>query len=114
MPSYTAGVAAATAIVGYNLFTNEVWARSPVDRILTGTGLAGSAVIGDTEVELFIDEVRVGQFFNNRLLLPTQDEIQDLEDLFVPAGAELRSIVRDAPTTSIIYHTVTLEDADEE
>lgn len=110
MPSYTAGVAAATAIIGYNLFTNQVWARSPQDRILTGTGLAGSAVIGDTEVELFIDEVRVGQFFNNRLLLPTQDEIQDLEDLFVPAGAELRSIVRDAPATSIIYHTVTLED----
>jgi len=110
MPSYTAAVAAATAIIGYNLFTGQVWARSPMDRILTGTGLAGSAVIGDTEVELFIDEVRVGQFLNNRLLLPTQDEIQDLEDLFVPAGAELRSIVRDAPTTSIIYHTVTLED----
>jgi len=113
MPSYTAGVAAATAIVGYNLFTDEVWARSPIDRILTGSGVSGSAVIGDTEIELFIDEVRVGSFFNNRLLLPTQDEIQDLEDLFIPAGAELRSIVRDAPATSIIYHTVVLEDAEE-
>jgi len=114
MPSYTAGVAAATAVVGYDLFTGQVWARSPIDRILTGTGVAGSAVIGDTEVELFIDEVRVGQFFNNRLLLPTQDEIQDLEDLFVPAGAQLRSIVRDAPATSILYHTVVLEDTEDE
>ena len=113
MPSYTAAVAAATAVVGYDLFTAEVWARSPVDRILTGTGVAGSAVIGDAEVELFIDEVRVGSFFNNRLLLPTQDEIQDLEDLFIPAGAQLRSIVRDAPATSIIYHTVVVEDAEE-
>lgn len=112
-PSYTAAVPAATAIVGYDLFSDEVWARSPVDRILTGTGLAGSAVIGDSEVELFIDEVRVGSFFNNRLLLPTQDEIQDLEDLFIPAGAQLRSIVRDAPATSIIYHTVVVEDAEE-
>jgi len=113
MPSYVAAVAAATAIVGYDLFTDEVWARSPVDRILTGTGVTGSAVIGDAEVELFIDEVRVGSFFNNRLLLPTQDEIQDLEDLFIPAGAQLRSIVRDAPATSIIYHAVVVEDAEE-
>jgi len=113
MPSYTAAVAAATAVVGYDLFTGEVWARSPVDRILVGSGLTGSAVIGDSEVELFIDEVRVGSFFNNRLLLPTQDEIQDLEDLFIPAGAELRSIVRDAPATSIIYHAVVVEDAEE-
>jgi len=113
MPSYTAGVAAATAIVGYDLFTAEVWARSPMDRILVGAGIAGSAVIGDSEVEIFIDEVRVGQFFNNRLLLPTQDEIQDLEDLFVPAGAQLRAIVRDAPATSILYTTVVLEDAEE-
>lgn len=110
MPSYTASVAAATAIVGYDLFTDEVWARSPVNRILVGSGVAGSAVIGDAEVELFIDEVRVGSFFNNRLLLPTQDEIQSLEDLFIPSGAQLRSIVRDAPATSIIYHTVVLED----
>ena len=113
MPSYVAAVAAATAIVGYDLFTGEVWARSPVDRILTGTGVTGSAVIGDTELELFIDEVRVGSFFNNRLLVPTQDEVVELEDLFIPAGAELRSIVRDAPATSIIYHPVVVEDAEE-
>jgi len=113
MPSYVAAVAAATAIVGFDLFTGEVWARSPVDRILTGTGVTGSAVIGDSEVELFIDEVRVGSFFNNRLLVPTQDEVVDLEDLFIPAGAELRSIVRDAPATSILYHTVVVEDAEE-
>lgn len=110
MPSYTAAVAAATAVVGFDLFTDEVWSRSPVDRVLTGSGIAGSAVIGDSEVELFIDEVRVGSFLNNRLLVPTQDEIQALEDLFIPAGAQLRSIVRDAPATSILYHTVVIED----
>lgn len=113
MPSYVAAVAAATAIIGYDLFTGQVWARSPVDRILTGTGVTGSAVIGDSEVEMFIDEVRVGSFFNNRLLVPTQDEVVDLEDLFIPSGALLRSIVRDAPATSIIYHTVIVEDAEE-
>ena len=113
MPSYVAAVAAATAVVGYDLFTGEVWARSPVDRILTGTGVTGSAVIGDSEVELFIDEVRVGSFFNNRLLVPTQDEVVDLEDLYIPAGAQLRSIVRDAPATSLIYHTVVVEDAED-
>lgn len=113
MPSYTAAVAAATAIVGADLFTGEVWSRSPIDRILVGLGVSGSAVIGDFEGECFIDEVRVGQFFNTALLLPNQDEIQALEDLFVPTGAQLRFIVRDAATTSIIYVTVVLEDAGE-
>lgn len=114
MPSYTASVPAATAVIGADLFVGQVWARSPVDRILTGVGLAGSAAIGDTEVEIFIDEVRVGQFFNVALGFPNQDHIQDLEDLFVPAGAQLRSIVRDAAATNPINQTVVLEDAEDE
>ena len=113
MPSYTASVTAAVAVLGADVFSGQVWARSPVDRILTGIGMAGSAAIGDSEVEAYIDEVRVGQFFNTALAFPNQDEIQDLEDLFVPAGAQLRAIVRDAATTNPLNITVVLEDADE-
>ena len=114
MPNYTASVTAAVAIVGADVFSGQVWARSPVDRILTGVGMTGSAVVGDTEVEAFIDEVRVGQFFNTALLLPNQDEIQDLEELFVPAGAQLRALVRDAAATNPIYISIVVEDAEEE
>ena len=112
MPNFTADVAAATAIVGFDLFAGETWARAPQDRILTGVAYTGSAVIGDTEIELFIDEVRVGSFFNSALLTPQVDrDISPLEDLGVPAGAQLRGVVIDAPATSIVYAMVSLEDA---
>ena len=109
-PNYTAAVAAATAVVGADLFTGEVWARQPQDRVLTGIAVTGSAVIGDAEVEVHIDEVRVGNFFNTKLLLPNNDELMPLEDLGVPGGAQLRCVVVDAPATSIIYAMAALED----
>jgi len=111
MPNYTAGVAAATAVVGYNLLQNLRWNRSPMHRVLSAIGLAGSAVIGDSEVDFYIDEVRVGGSFNTSLLLPQVDrDMQPLEDLLVPAGAELQAVVLDAPATSIIYATMALRD----
>lgn len=110
MPNYLASVAAATAAVGYDLFVNQVWARSPTDRVLTAFGLQGSAAALDTEVELFIDEVRVGNFYNTNLGVPNNDSLMDIEDLGVPAGAQLRCIVRDAAATNPINAMVTLEE----
>lgn len=111
MPNYTADVAAATAVVGYNLATGERWARSPVNRVLKGVAITGSAVIGDSEVDVYIDEVRVSGFFNSALLTPQVDrDIVPQPSLLVPAGAEIQAIVIDAPATSIIYFLVALED----
>jgi len=110
MPNYTADNTAAVAIVGADLFAGEVWARQPQDRILTGIAVRGSAVIGDFECEIHIDEVRVGNFFNNGLLLPNNDDLMPLESLGVPGGAQLRSIVVDAAATSLIYVMAALED----
>jgi len=110
MPNYATATAAATAVVGFDLFAGEVWARSPVDRVLNTVGIAGSAVIGDTEVELSIDEVRVGNFLNTALLVPQSDrDMADLGGLGIPAGAQLRCIVRDAPATSILHTRINLE-----
>ena len=111
MPIYTADRTAAIAIVGADLFDGEVWARAPQDRILTGIAYTGSAVIGDTEIEVYIDEVRVGSFFNSKLLTPDGDDIMPLEDLGVPAGAQIRALVVDAAATSIVYAQAILEDA---
>jgi len=111
MPNYTSDVTAAVAILGADLFVGQVWARSPVNRVLRGFAYTGSAVIGDTEVELYIDEVRVGSFFNSALLTPQIDrDIQPLEDLGVPAGAQLRCNVVDAAATSVVYALAALED----
>lgn len=112
MPNFTADNTAAVAVVDADLFDGETWARSPVDRVLNGIAYTGSAVIGDTEIEVFIDEVRVGSFFNSALLTPQVDrDIQPLEALGIPAGAQLRAIVKDAAATSIVYTMAALEDA---
>jgi len=110
MPNYLASVTAAVAVLDADLFSGQVWARSPQNRALTAFALTGSAVVGDTEVELFIDEVRVGQFFNNKLTFPNNDDLMDLEDLFIPGSAQLRCIVRDAAATNVINAMVAIED----
>jgi len=111
MPNFTADVTAAVAIVGADLFNGEVWARTPQDRVLNGIAYTGSAVIGDSEIEVYNDEVRVGPFFNSDLLTPQVDrDIMPLESLGVPGGAQLRANVVDAAATSIVYAMVSLED----
>lgn len=111
MPNFTADNTAAVAIVGADLFAGQVWARTPQDRVLNGVAYTGSAVIGDTEIEVYIDEVRVGSFFNSALLTPQVDrDIMPLESLGVPAGAQLRANVVDAAATSLVYAMVSLED----
>jgi len=111
MPNWTADNTAAVAIVGADLLSGQVWARTPQNRVLTGVAYTGSAVIGDTEIEVSIDEVRVGSFFNSALLTPQTDrDLMPLESLGIPGGAQLRAIVVDAAATSIVYVTVAVED----
>jgi hypothetical protein len=105
-------VAAATAALDADLFNGEVWARSPVNRVLTGIGCRGSAAAADFRAEIYIDEVRVGQFINVNTGVPNNDDIAPLEDLAVPAGAQLRAIVRDAATTNPVHTLVAFEDVE--
>lgn len=111
MPNWTAQNTAAVAVVGADLFAGQVWARTPQNRVLTGLAYTGSAVIGDTEIEVSIDEVRVGSFFNSALLTPQADrDLLPLESLGIPAGAQLRAIVVDAPATSAVFTMAAVED----
>jgi len=112
MPNYVANNTAAVAIVDADLFSGEVWARAPQDRIVNGLCYTGSAVVGDTEVQFFADEVRIGSMFNTKLLTPDGDDWVPLEGLFVPGGALLRCIVRDAAATSVVFSGVALEDVE--
>jgi len=109
MPNYTVSVAAATAVVGADLFTGEVWSRSPVNRVLTALGMRGSAAAGDTEVEYFIDEIRVSTQFNNNTGFPNIDDLIPVDNLGVPAGSQLRAVVRDAATTNPINVMVAIQ-----
>jgi hypothetical protein len=110
MPNWITSVPAATAIIDADLLDGVTWARSPNDRALSGVGLRGSAAAGDTEVEIYIDEVRVGTFFNNNTGFPNNDDLLPLDRLFVPASAQLRAIVRDAATTNPINTMIAIGD----
>lgn len=112
MPNYAVSIAAASATVGTDLYDGQVWARAPQDRVVSGLALKGSAAAGDTEVEVYIDEVRIGDFFNTNTGFPNNDDLLPLEGLFVPGGAQLRAIVRDAPATNPINSMIALEDAE--
>lgn len=112
MAVYQGRVAAATAVVGADLFLGEVWARSPRNRTLKSFGMVGSAVIGDSEIDLMIDEVRMGNFFNSTLgvIQPRYDDIVKMGNLYVPAGALLRGLVRVAATTNPLAFQIELAD----
>ena len=110
MPNFLNVVAAADAVLEFDLFGGEVWKRTPNNRALTGIGCRGSTAAGDFEFELYIDEVRVGNFMNSDTGVPNNDDVLPLESLFVPAGAELRAVVRDAAAGNPVHTMVALED----
>jgi hypothetical protein len=111
MPNYTASVAAATAVVNYDILQGHRWTRSPVNRTLVALGLAGSAAIGDTQVDFYIDEVRIAGLFNTATGFPQVNrDMQPMGGLFIPAGAQLSGTVVDAATTSPINATLSIED----
>lgn len=110
MPSFSVSIAAAVAVVGADLFDAQPWARSPRNRTLDAIGVKGSAAALDAEVDLMIDETRIGNFFNTDTGFPNFDDMIDLRGAFVPAGALLRCIVRDAPATNPLNARIDLTD----
>ena len=96
-------VAAATAVVGYDLFSNEWFQSMGSDRALTGIGAAGSAAALDTLFQLFIDDVFVGEFYNSATGAVLVDaHVVPLDELYVPAFAKVRAVVEDAANTNPI------------
>lgn len=102
-------VAAATAVVGYDLASGQVWQRSSKDRIITGFALKGSAGPNDTKVDLLIDTVKIGEFYNTTTGFPNMDDLNPLGN-FVPAGSDVHIYVTDAPGTNPINGILAFED----
>jgi len=92
-------VAAATAVVGYDLFKDTIWQQAPYPRILSGIGIAGSAAALDTKISVYIGTVKVGEFYNSATgaVLVNQHMFAMNEE--VTAGDLIHAYVDDAPTT---------------
>jgi hypothetical protein len=104
-----ASVTAAIAVLGYDLTTGQIWAVSSSDRNLTGFAITGSAAAGDTKVDVYVDQVKVGEFYNTTTGYPTRDHFYGLDN-YVPAGSKLSIIVTDAAATNPINIVATWDD----
>lgn len=105
-------VAAATAALGYDLATGQLWSVSGNDRVLTGFAITGSAAAGDTKVSLYVDQIKVGEFYNTTTGFPTRDHFYML-DAGVPAGSKISVIVDDAAATNPINIVLQWDDIEE-
>ena len=94
-------VAAATAVVGYDLARDTTWQQSSQPRVLRGAALAGSAAALDTKAEVFRGSVKIGELYNTATGAPTRDHLFPI-GAYIPPNEEVRVLVTDAPGTNPI------------
>jgi hypothetical protein len=96
MQQLAADVAAATAVVGYDLLRDVRDNVSSRPRVMTKIALVGGAAIGDTSVDVYIENYMVGRFTNTHIgnvapIFP--DDFVGTPNLMVPPGAKISAIV---------------------
>ncbi len=101
MPSLDVSIAAATAVVGFDLMRDQEVSVSGGDRVITGAAIMGSAAAQDTEVHLKVGLVTVSKLLNRTTGAPNMDDVVPLEAV-VPAGDRIAAVVVDAPATNPI------------
>lgn len=96
-------VAAATAVVGYDLLTNRPdISSSSQPRVLRAVGLTGSAAAGDAAVDIKVANRVVSSLFNSATGFPAADSAKFDTSFAVPAGSPVSVIITDAPATNPI------------
>lgn len=94
-------VAAATAVVGYDLLTNRPdIANSGVRRVLRALALTGSAAAGDAAVDVKVANRTVATLYNTATGFPTNDASKFDTAYNVPPATPVSVIVIDAPATN--------------
>lgn len=94
-------IPAATAVVGFDLVAGNSLRQSDQARKIVSVGLTGSAAALDTEAELFVGQVKVGNIFNSATGAPNRDSMYRI-GAYVPANQEVHLYVKDAPATNPI------------
>ena len=105
-------VAVADATAGTDLLLNSVYRRSDRPRVIRDAIIAGSASVGDTEVQVMIGTVQVARLPNT--IAGSNQKISGLDFLrlgtVVPANTEIRLVVTDAPETNAIDVLLNVDD----
>ena len=102
-------VAAATAVVDYDLLRNTQFKVSSRPRRLVAAGLRGSAAALDTLVALMVGTTEVGRIYNDATGAPNRDAMFRI-GARVPPNMEITAKVVDAPATNPINLAVDLQD----
>lgn len=107
--------AAAAWAVEEDAFLNTFVGEAKYPRLLKFIGCAGSAAAGDFAFELLIGNFRVGKFYNTTggaVVPKAADDLLPIgRTLYIPGGANLRAIVKDASGTNPAFITVVTDDA---
>ena len=103
MPSVEVSIAAATAIVDYDLYTGVPGAEIKTGQRVSGVALKGSAAAGDTRVRFMAGDTVVAWIYNNNTGAPGRDDIIPVDYLHRGPSAKLYGIVTDAPATNPIF-----------
>jgi len=103
-------VAAATAVLNYDLLKDHRDNRVPYARKIDGISLVGSAAAGDTKVEIRIEGKTMLEVVNSAtgVAVDRKRDVQPL-NIFVPANNKIEAIVTDAPLTNPIALTLELD-----
>lgn len=96
-------VAAATAVVGYDLLRDDLLATAQYARTINAAGLAGSAAALDTIVDIYVGPTFVARLFNTATgAVLVNAHMFPVRNVFVPAGQRVQAKVVDAPATNVI------------
>lgn len=101
MSAVEVSVAAAVAVVDFNLLANSPHRQSSQMRRLRAVALTGSAAAGDTRVAISVNQKEIGAIFNTTTGFPTRDHLKGIGEN-IPGNAEISAIVTDAPATNPI------------
>jgi len=112
MAVYEVSIAAATAVVGYDLLSTLPYARvSGGGRVLRSAGVAGSAAAQDSRVGVLVGGVKIGQLYNGATGGVSGDrDMTDFGDAWIPPGESLSVLVEDAPATNPLNLRIVIEE----
>lgn len=101
MPVVEVSVAAATAVLDFNLLGNSQHRQSSRARRLRSVALKGSAAAGDTRVSISVNQREIASIFNSGTGFPNRDDLKAVGEA-IPTNAEISAIIQDAPATNPI------------
>ena len=99
MSAVEVSIAAAVAVLGYNMLQNSPHRQSSTPRTLRAAALRGSAAAGDSAVSILVNQTEVARIYNTTTGFPNRDDLKAI-GVGIPANAEVSVIVVDAPATN--------------